>query len=34
VGRNGGVNALRLSTKIGIEGTQDDTCMVCGSMLV
>jgi len=34
LGRNGSVNALRLSTKIGVERTEDDTCMVCSSVLM
>jgi hypothetical protein len=32
--RDGGVNALSLSTKIGGDCTSDDTGMLCGSVLV
>jgi hypothetical protein len=34
VSRNGGVNAPCLSTKIEVEGTEDDSSMACGSMLM
>jgi hypothetical protein len=33
-GRNGSANALRLSTKIGVECTQDDTSIVCSFLLM
>ncbi len=32
--RNGGVNALRLSTKIRVEGAQNDTCVGGGSVMM
>ena len=34
VARNGGVNALRLYTKIRVEGAQYDTCVAGGSVLM
>jgi hypothetical protein len=34
IGRNGDVNALRLSTKIGVECTQDDTSMIRSPVLM
>jgi hypothetical protein len=34
VGRNGGVNPLRLSARGGVECTEDDTCVVCRSVLM
>src|ERR1019366_474278 len=34
VGRDSGVNALRLSAKIRVECAEDHTCVVSGSMLM